>query len=111
MTAHTESHAFEQHRSWSVAYRFCKRLNRPVCFKNIVSIDLHTFNAVTNCFIHELPHAKLFAARCGKSVAIVFNNEDDGQVPNCSYIYTFMKIPFARAAITAEYCCYPFIFL
>src|SRR2546423_3106948 len=110
MPTHAEGEAFEEDRAWFFSDGFGKRFYCGVRFKNIVAIYLHSFYSITYSFINKLLHSELLPGRSRETITVILYNEDDRQVPDSSYVYSFVEIAFAGGAIAGKnHCCF-FIF-
>src|SRR5688572_14982690 len=99
MAPHAKSFAFYQHRPRIFADVLCQQLKCIVYFKNIISIDAHGINAISNAFICEAFTPELFTAWCRKSVTIIFDDKENRKIPHRSNINGLMKIALAGSAV------------
>ena len=103
VAAHPEGHRLQNH--WSAVFAHLRSDFRDcaVHFKYIVAVDLDAFHAIADRLVDEKLVAKLFAARCAQAIAVVFNEENDRQVPNRGHVDGLMEITFTRAAIPRKH--------
>src|SRR5690606_25992965 len=102
MAAHSESHTFQQERSWFLADRIGNFAYRPDHVQHIIPIHLESIHSIADSFVDELLAAELLIAWRGESPAVIFNGEDHGKFPNRRYVQCFVEISFGCTSVTAE---------
>jgi hypothetical protein len=103
VAAHPEGHRLQQNRTAVFTHFGSDFGDRAVHGEDVVAIDLDAFDAVANRLVNEILVAKLFVARCAEAVAIVFDEENDREVPNGGHVDGLMEITFACAAISRKH--------
>ena len=105
MAAHAERFEFEEDGAGVLPNAFSGIFHRVINREDIVAIHLNGVfggNAVSDGFVGEMIASELFIRRGAQSPGVVFDADDDGQLPNGRYVDGFMEITFRGATVSSE---------
>ena len=104
--AHAERFEFEEDGAGVLPNAFGGVFHCVVDRKNVVAIHLNGVfgrNAVPDCFVGEMLESELLVRRRTQAPSVVFDADDDRQLPDGCYVDGFMKIAFRGAAVSGEH--------
>ena len=102
MSTHPECDGFQDDGTWIFSELFSPMMGGVIHLEYVVTIDLYGFYAVAYAFVNELLAAKLLVRRSAESIAVVFDEEDDGELPHSGHVEGLMEIAFGCAPIARK---------
>ena len=106
VTSDSERFEFKYDRSRFFTQRFNCVLDLVVHVEQVISIDLNGVlfrDAVPHGFVGEVGTTELLFARGGQAPGVVFNPDDDGQLPHGCDVDCFVKVAFRGTAVPCEH--------
>ena len=106
VTSDSERFEFKDDRSWFFTQRFNRVLHLVVDVEQVVSVHLNGVlfrDAVANGLVGEVGTTELLFARGGQAPGVVFNPDDDGQLPHGCDVDRFVKVAFRGTAVPGEH--------
>ena len=82
-----------------MAQVFGQALHGGVHFEHIIAVDLHGLHAVSRAFIHEGFEAELLITGRAQAVTVVFNHENNRQLPYGGHVQGLVEVAFAGPAV------------
>ena len=99
MATHPKCVAFKQDWTGMLTYGIGCFANSLVHFQDVIAVYSYGFHTVTNSLVGQTFAAVLLVDRGGETIAVIFNDEQDGQLPYGCYIECFMELSFTRTSI------------